>query len=300
MNELFTNFGYEVTLFFNGFPDRVSNFFNIFRYLGREEFFILILPLIFWCINKSLGKRLIIITTLSSFIGYFLKDIFTIPRSAPGSGVVNRIGEVSDYLFPSTHLLTTGSFWGLLSLNTKLKLSKIICYLIVLGALISRLIHGVQTPLSLILTLVIGALIVFLFNLLQGKIADAYNTQYTLLQRILVVFIVTLGLIILNYLFNTRNFNNALISISLFTGGVSGIILEKDRLGFKVEGNLEIRLLRYIIGVIVISFIYILANLILEMTNGSSIAIFIKYLLLSFSGTFIIPLIFIRMKLAKN
>lgn len=303
MNDLFNSIGYEFSIFLNSVPTALSDFFHIFRLAGREEFYILILPLLFWCINKSLGKRLVILATLSSFIGYFLKDLFAVPRPDKyftNNLLVNRAGVVSPYLFPSVHLMVTGSFWGFLSINSKRKLSRIVCYLVVVGALLSRIIHGVQTPISMAFSLVLAICIIILFHLFQGRVAQAYNTQYTLLQRVLVVLIVSLGLLILSYIFSSSNYESVLISIALFTGGISGIILEKEMVGFKVDGNLEVRLLRYIIGIILLSFIYILSNLLINLTDGSSILIFTKYLLLSFTGTFIIPLIFLRMKLAQN
>lgn len=293
---------YNITLWFNSFPDLISDFFKIFDLVGRESFFLFVFPLIFWCINKSLGKRLIIITSISSFLGYFFKVIFAAPRpynvSISGKEqIINKLGEMNMYSFPSNHVLTVTSFWGFLSTNSKLKLSKTVCYLVITLAAISRIVHGAQFIYSVILSILIAIIILFLFVRFESKVADLYNTQYTVTQRLLIVFFVSTGCCILSVIFNSTE---SLIPVALFLGSVSGIILEKEYIGFTVDGSLEIRLIRYISGVIILSFIYFLMNFLIILSGDNILLIFSKYLLLGFTGTFIIPMVFIKINLANR
>lgn len=293
---------YNITLWFNSVPDLISDFFKIFDLVGRESFYLFVFPLIFWCINKSLGKRLIIITSISSFLGYFFKDIFTFPRpyniSLSGKAqIMNKLGDLGLYSFPSNHVLTVTSYWGFLSLNAKLKLSKLVCYSVIILSGISRLVHGVQFIHYVIISMCMAIIILVLFVRFESKVADLYNTQYSVIQRLLIVVIVSAGTIILAVIFNS---NTSLVPIALFLGSVSGIILEKEYLGFEVEGTLEIRLIRYISGVIILSFIYFLMNYLIFISGENIMLIFLKYMLLGFTGTYIIPMVFIKINLANR
>ncbi|ODS37226.1 MAG: hypothetical protein A7315_04300 [Candidatus Altiarchaeales archaeon WOR_SM1_79] len=54
--------------------------FRTITFMGGEEFYLLIVPLLFWCVDYKLGVRVAAIFLLSSYLNVGLKDLFQQPR----------------------------------------------------------------------------------------------------------------------------------------------------------------------------------------------------------------------------
>ena len=52
------NFGLEATQWLQGIFPQLEGFFQLLSTLGRENFYLAMMPLIYWCINKTVGKHL--------------------------------------------------------------------------------------------------------------------------------------------------------------------------------------------------------------------------------------------------
>ena len=59
----------------------LDNTFRAITFLGEADFYLLLLPLIFWCVDSGLGARLAILVLFSSYLNVDLKDLFQ--RIAP-------------------------------------------------------------------------------------------------------------------------------------------------------------------------------------------------------------------------
>jgi len=53
---------------------------KFFSFLGTENFFFLVLPLIYWCIDANLGIRVGFILITSSYVNNIFKLMFAGPR----------------------------------------------------------------------------------------------------------------------------------------------------------------------------------------------------------------------------
>ncbi|KAK3314516.1 PAP2 superfamily-domain-containing protein [Apodospora peruviana] len=83
----------------------LDSYFAMTANLGTHTFFMIGLPILFWCGFFSFGKALIHILALGVFFSGFIKDLCSLPR--PLSPPLHRItmsGSVAlEYGFPSTH-----------------------------------------------------------------------------------------------------------------------------------------------------------------------------------------------------
>ncbi|KAI0392743.1 PAP2-domain-containing protein [Xylariaceae sp. FL0594] len=83
----------------------LDSYFAITANLGTHTFFMIGLPIMFWCGYESFGKGLVHILASGVFFSGFIKDFFSLPR--PLSPPLHRItmsGSVAlEYGFPSTH-----------------------------------------------------------------------------------------------------------------------------------------------------------------------------------------------------
>jgi len=49
-------------------------------FLGSEDFFLLLVPFIFWCVDSGFGARLLFLVVTSDFVNGLLKWTFHLPR----------------------------------------------------------------------------------------------------------------------------------------------------------------------------------------------------------------------------
>ncbi|KAH8684415.1 sphingosine-1-phosphate phosphohydrolase-like protein [Tricladium varicosporioides] len=83
----------------------LDTYFAITANLGTHTFFMVALPILFWCGHTSLGRGMVHILASGVFFTGFLKDMFSLPR--PLSPPLHRItmsgSAALEYGFPSTH-----------------------------------------------------------------------------------------------------------------------------------------------------------------------------------------------------
>ncbi|KAI0017744.1 PAP2-domain-containing protein [Xylariomycetidae sp. FL0641] len=83
----------------------LDSYFAITANLGTHTFFMIGLPIMFWCGNTSFGKGLVHILASGVFFTGFIKDMLSLPR--PLSPPLHRItmsgSAALEYGFPSTH-----------------------------------------------------------------------------------------------------------------------------------------------------------------------------------------------------
>lgn len=89
-------------------------FFKAISFLGEDEFYMLFIGVILWCINKSLGFWTMVMLLTSGFYSSVIKALTFFERP-PLEGVTHP----SNTAFPSGHTLTTVTVWGYLALRLK-------------------------------------------------------------------------------------------------------------------------------------------------------------------------------------
>ena len=108
--------GIESILFIQTFRTKwLDLFMQICSFCAEEEFYLLILPLLFWNGLYDLARRLTFVVVTGLFVGNIIKDVFELPR--PSSPPVWRPHNqeqldstaLQDFGFPSTHAMNSVS-----------------------------------------------------------------------------------------------------------------------------------------------------------------------------------------------
>ncbi|KAK3683429.1 PAP2 superfamily-domain-containing protein [Podospora appendiculata] len=83
----------------------LDSYFAITANLGTHTFFMVGLPILFWCGFSSFGKGLVHILAMGVFFTGFLKDMVSLPRplSPPLQRITMSGSAALEYGFPSTH-----------------------------------------------------------------------------------------------------------------------------------------------------------------------------------------------------
>lgn len=163
----------------------LDSYFAITANLGTHTFFMIGLPILFWCGNPAFGKGLVHILAEGVFFSGFIKDMLSLPR--PLSPPLHRItmsGSVAlEYGFPSTHSANAVSVavYALLLLrspdctfapSTRIALESL-GYFYAASIIIGRLYCGMHGFADVIVGSVLGAII----SLIEFYYAPVFETS---------------------------------------------------------------------------------------------------------------------------
>ncbi|KAH8601317.1 sphingosine-1-phosphate phosphohydrolase-like protein [Bisporella sp. PMI_857] len=149
----------------------LDSYFAITANLGTHTFFMVVLPILFWCGHTSLGRGMVHILAAGVFFTGFVKDMLSLPRplSPPLRRITMSGSAALEYGFPSTHsanavsvavyaLFTIHSPDCQLRDSTKLAL-EILSYSYAFSIILGRLYCGMHGFLDVIVGSIMGAAI---------------------------------------------------------------------------------------------------------------------------------------------
>ncbi|KAK6845599.1 long-chain base protein 3 [Apiospora arundinis] len=163
----------------------LDSYFAITANLGTHTFFMVGLPIMFWCGFESFGKGLVHILAMGVFFTGFIKDLFSLPRplSPPLQRITMSGSAALEYGFPSTHSANAVSVavYGLLCLhspenmmqpNMKLGL-EILAYFYAASIIFGRLYCGMHGFVDVIIGSIMGA-VISLGEFYYGPVLNMY------------------------------------------------------------------------------------------------------------------------------
>jgi len=86
----------------------LDTYFSIWSFCAEEEFYLIILPILFWCVDYRLARHVTFIVNNGLLAGNVMKDVFELPRpNAPGLYKAKTMDSTGclDFGFPSTHTM---------------------------------------------------------------------------------------------------------------------------------------------------------------------------------------------------
>ncbi len=228
----------------------LDNIFLAVTFFGEEEFYLLLLPFIFWCVDLGLGMRLAILFLLSSWLNVDLKDLFKQPRPFEIDPSVIMISPTSGYGLPSIHAQSSVVVWGSIALWAR----KTWLWVVAIGLIIligfSRLYLGVHFPLHVLASWIIGIILLGVFLVIQPATGKKFMELKLWLQLILALAVP----IVLLLIHPVRGTASAMGTLAGF--GI-GLVLMHRYISFNAQGLWWHRAIRFIIGSIVVFTLYI-------------------------------------------
>jgi membrane-associated phospholipid phosphatase len=159
--------------------EQPMKFFSLF---GNEEFFLLAIPLIYWCINSRLGIRVAAILILSVGSNALAKLLFHAPRPYWIDARIQALSSETTYGIPSAHAQNALSIWGYLALQIKQR-SWIVAATLIFLISISRMYLGMHFPTDVLAGWLIGIVILLVAARWQSQVID-WLSQLTLRQQV--------------------------------------------------------------------------------------------------------------------
>jgi len=302
---------------------------KFFTFLGNEEFYLLIMPFLVWSVDYTLGLRLGVILMLSGSLNFFLKISFRQPRPYWVSSKIQNLADpMGSFGLPSGHSQNAASVFGLIAASIKRKWLRGLIIFTTMMVAFSRLYFGVHSLADILLGLLAGVFILWIFLKLEERTTKLFRRQ-KVIARVMLVFGLSVALVLLGGLFvylfrgftlpnewiqNARiahpeeeitpfSIDGLITTAAALFGLAAGGIWVKEKGGFKANtGQFWQHLLRFIIGLAGILLIWKGLGDIFPRT-GDLLSFSLRYLRYALIGIWITgfaPFIFICIKLAEK
>lgn len=271
--ENLTAFGIALIQALQTLSPTLDSIMKFFSFLARVEFYLLLIPLIYWNIDSKLGLRLLLVLFFNDFLGTACKNLFRQPRPY-WIGDVKSLAEETSYGFASTHSSSSMAVWGLLSLHFRKGWLWALSAFMVLMIGISRLYLGVHFPQDVIGGWILAILVLTVFQ--RGEPAftrwiqprsQGFRVGLAFIASLLVI---VSGLVILcvtrslsdpdtyaRFSTQARSLNEYVSLAGALFGSVSGYEMMHRTARYKTSGAWTQQLSRYLLGILVVLVLYL-------------------------------------------
>lgn len=292
MQEIIQVWFQELFSSFYGFFDA---FFGFCTFFGEELFFVILIPILYWTINKRIAMMVSCAGILSLSVNGVFKDIAQIERPIINENIrfveidnlfVNTIDLKDSYSFPSGHAQLVSTLICSLGFSLKNKRFWIFGSILIVLVCLSRVYLGVHWPLDVLVGGILGLVLAYgmykLFMKLENKKIFIY-----------------LGLIVIGFILllfaQTADTYKALGGIIGFS---LGAIFEMKLVNFNPqEGKLWKKVVRVVLGLIILLGLKEGLKYGFSLISDNNIFHVIRYFLLTFVGIGLYPWFFKKIKL---
>ncbi len=234
----------EIIKFIQSFASPfLDNFFQAITMLGEEYFYIVMLALVFWCIDKRYGYKLSFAFLFSGVVNGVAKSLVNAPRPVGVEGIRSlRVETATGTSFPSGHTQNVTSF--LVSLMKKLRRGWAYAagiFLILLVA-VSRLYLGVHWPIDVLGGIVFGTLCVFIADFVF-EYAERKKIRWMSLLLLIPVLAVA-------YIW--RDSADLVKTIGTFSGFLIGYSVESSFIRFDTQASFLKQAVKFVLGMAVV------------------------------------------------
>jgi membrane-associated phospholipid phosphatase len=316
--DILADFSLEVTVWLQDHYPQIEQFLKAFSATGKFEFYLAVITLIYWSLEKRLGRSLIYLLIFSYAINTMLKHFFADVRpywKNPGIGLDNE----TSYGIPSGHAQGSTVFYGLIAMWAGRAWMWLLAIVLLFIMSVSRIYLGVHDLEDVLAGIILGALILFGYYLWQKYMAAKFANRI-LGQRLLVAALVPFSLAVIYVVVllllgqpddqvpwinriniaENKSFRDFSTAFGLMVGLGVGFILEVSRVRFKVDGPFWKRTVRYLFGLSLTLLLWMgLGSFIPDEPLGLTIPL--KVLLGILGGLWVsyyAPWLFVRFRLA--
>lgn len=322
------DWGYPIIYWLQGLGDWLTPIMQVFTFIGNEEFFLLVLPALLWCVDIGLGVRIGLILLTSNGVNSLFKLAFGTPRPYWVNPKVKALSTGTAFGLPSGHAQTALSVWGRLAAWIGRSWAYLFFGALILLISISRPYLGVHYPTDTLLGWVIGGILLGAF-LIFDKPISKWLSRLSVGKQSLLSFVISIVLICLGLLVSQATANRPVptewiagaasaapgseaidpLSINEFfsTAGVffglgAGAALLYQWDVFHVRGPWWQRLLRYLVGLVGVVIIYFGFSAIFPSGDDllANIFRYVRYMAVGFWVAYLGPRVFVLLRLANE
>jgi len=318
------DFDLSLVIVFQSLGDWLTAPMQFFSFLGTEEFYTLILPILYWSVDTKLGIRVGVMMLLSGGLNFILKIPFLGPRPYWMSTSVKPLWGEIYFGIPSGHAQNSVAVWGSMAGYLRKKWAWVIAVFLMFMIGLSRVYLGSHFFIDMVAGWLVGALLLWLFLRYWDAIVG-WASKQSLGRQVSYAFLFSVGMVLIGWLFIMINrdyvlpetwiinasrigdeeiaplaLNTIITPAASLFGLLAGIAWLTPRGGWQASGPVWMRAARYVVGVIGVLIIWNGLGLVFPRGEAllSYILRFIRYSLLGLWISAGAPLIFTKLKLS--
>ena len=265
-------------------------FFSSLSFMGDEEFYLLLIPLLYWLVDKRLATRFALAILLSAYLNMVLKSTIAQPR--PSAERVAVLDDPAGGGMPSGHAQNGLAGWGLLAAEVPRRAFRAGVVVLLLAIGLSRLYLGVHFPHDLAAGWLAGAALLGAFLLVAPR-ASAWHAAQPLAVQSAVPALIVLVMALLSPIHEATT-----AAATLFGMGI-GVPLERRLVRFRERGAGAARIAgRLLLGFLVALLIWRGLKPLLDPLD--TLGTLVRYGLLGAWVSALGPWLFVRLGLAHR
>lgn len=289
------SWGTAANIWLQNFSPALDTPFKLITFFGEELFFMAFLPLVYWSINRATGVRLLVLFLFSAWVNSAVKILATDLRPYQYDSRVKALQQVPSWGFPSGHTQLSVTVWGYLAAAFRKK--KLLVFAVVMMVLVplSRLYLGVHDLPDLIGGYAIGFILLITFIKLENRCISWFESKN--LVTLLVIAVIAPAILLA---VSPGQNEGCITAASTLMGYAVGFVFERKYLGFSSDGTALKKILRYILGLVVIIGLW--AGLKAAFQGLEPVLVFrvVRYGLIGVWVSLGAPWIFVRLRLADQ
>lgn len=296
--------------------------------LGQEDFYMLVMPILYWSIDSTLGLRVAAMLLLSNGLNSVFKVSMHSPRPYWYDARIKTFAVETSFGAPSGHAQHAASIWGLIAASIKRTDGKVLLILVILLIGLSRIYLGVHFISDVLTGWAIGGVTLLVFLKIEKPVVR-WLKKRSLAQMLLLSLITSIllgGALLLATTAASRwqipqawqanaqlaqieneiepyNNDGAFTIAGTWLGLMAGAAwLYHRQGGFDTSGTAGQRLLRYGIGVAgIFVFWFVLGRVFPREADALSFALrYLRYTLVGLWISAAAPVLFERLGLANG
>ncbi len=216
--------------------------FKTINFLQTEDFFLIALPIVWWCIDKRTGASLALLFLLSDYSVRLLKGITNVTRPYDAQPRIRNLDPQADLSFPSAGAMDTTIFWVYLAALLRSRFMWVLAVVLVVIMSFTRVYLGAHYPTDVLASVILGAAIIVLA--VGSRVADRIAASPRAAQWALAVG-VPLALAFIRLSPETA------VTLGAILGFGVGMILEAEWVRFQPRNSVTKQVAKVLIGLAV-------------------------------------------------
>ena len=269
-------------------------FFEGITYLGAEEAYLLVFIVVYLCINRRLGFRLLMAFVVSAYVMAVCKELWAVPRPYLEHRHLLHplaLSTAEGYSMPSGHALLATVVWGYIALQLRSWRWRLIPVAVIALVSFSRVYLQVHWPADILVGLALGAALLGVYVKVTGWI-DTGRLELSTLQRVAVVVVVAAAMYLLG-----EDLQNGVPAAGGLLGGGLGYLALRDPDNYREEASIAGHVLKVIPSVTLL----LAGRYALRQTIGSAPpAQMLTYAGVAVTATLIIPVVIQRLTRSRS
>jgi len=300
---------------------------QFFSFLGTQYANMLLMCVMYWCVDNRLGIRLAVSLMISNSFNTCLKWLFKYPRPYWVDARVHALSLESSFGLPSGHAMISTTVWGNVILWFRQRWITILLVTVLIFIGFSRLYLGVHFLSDVLAGWIFAFILLFILQKIEKPVLT-WLSKMNLVRQLCIFFISSLIIVAFFLTFywflsdwqipeswimisrltapgssiNPFKIKDIIMISGTWFGFLSGFFWIKHLGGFNITGTLWMQIFRIIIGIFgLLFFTFTLSSFIPDGIDWVAYSlIYLQYALIGFWVTGFAPYIFIKVRLVKK